>query len=73
MKGANKTPAYRGLAYVVLEDFYLTPHGNRIPNFEVEIFRGSPDGTVDAVARFELANPVGWRQSQLNKPVQRSA
>jgi hypothetical protein len=48
VKGVNKTPAYRGLAYVVLEDFYLTPHGNRIPNFEVEVFRGSPDGTVDA-------------------------
>lgn len=33
----NKTPAYRGLAYVVLEKLYITPFGNRLPNLTFEI------------------------------------
>jgi hypothetical protein len=35
--GADRTPAYRGLAYVVFEDFPLADFGNRIPNFTFEI------------------------------------
>ena len=31
------TPAYRGLAYVVLERFAITPFGNRLPNFSFEL------------------------------------
>jgi hypothetical protein len=30
-------PAYRGLAYVVLERFAVTPFGNRLPNFSFEL------------------------------------
>lgn len=30
-------PAYRGLAYVVLERFAITPFGNRLPNFSFEL------------------------------------
>lgn len=37
--GAGNVPAYRGTAYVVIEDFPLAPYGNRIPNFSFEIFR----------------------------------
>jgi hypothetical protein len=37
VKGVNKTPAYRGLAYVVLEKLYITPFGNRLPNLSFEI------------------------------------
>ncbi|MCB1501359.1 MAG: hypothetical protein KDK07_16500 [Bauldia sp.] len=37
VKGVNKTPAYRGLAYVVLEKLYITPFGNRLPNLTFEI------------------------------------
>lgn len=37
--GVGKTPAYRGLAYVVIEDFPLAPYGNRIPNFTFEVKR----------------------------------
>lgn len=33
------TPAYRGLAYIVLKDFDVTDFGNRIPNFTFEIVR----------------------------------
>jgi hypothetical protein len=38
VEGADRTPAYRGLAYVVMERLYITPYGNRLPqlSFEVE-------------------------------------
>ncbi|MBN8531518.1 MAG: glycoside hydrolase TIM-barrel-like domain-containing protein [Alphaproteobacteria bacterium] len=37
VEGVGKTPAYRGLAYVVIEDFPLADYGNRIPNFTFEV------------------------------------
>lgn len=37
IEGAGNTPAFRGLAYVVLEDFPMTDYGNRIPNFTFEV------------------------------------
>ncbi|USG59927.1 phage tail protein [Sneathiella marina] len=33
--GADAVPAYRGLCYLVFEDFPLTDFGNRLPNIEV--------------------------------------
>ena len=39
VEGAGKVPAYRGLAYVVLEDLELGPYGNRIPQFSFEVMR----------------------------------
>lgn len=41
--GADYTPAYRGLAYVVFTDLDITKFGNRIPNLTFEI-----SGTVEA-------------------------
>ncbi|TAE80493.1 MAG: hypothetical protein EAZ74_01850 [Alphaproteobacteria bacterium] len=38
-EGVGTTPAYRGLAYVVIEDFPLADYGNRIPNFTFEVKR----------------------------------
>ena len=38
-EGVGSTPAYRGLAYVVVEDFPLGAFGNRIPNFTFEVKR----------------------------------
>ncbi|MBV8938337.1 MAG: glycoside hydrolase TIM-barrel-like domain-containing protein [Alphaproteobacteria bacterium] len=35
--GGPATPAYRGLAYVVIENFPLADYGNRIPNFTFEV------------------------------------
>ncbi len=35
--GAGNVPAYRGLAYIVLQDFPLAAFGNRIPNFSFEV------------------------------------
>jgi len=37
IEGIEQTPAYRGLAYVVFEDFPLADYGNRIPNFSFEV------------------------------------
>ena len=44
-EGIGSTPAYRGLSYVVIEDFPLADYGNRIPNFTFEVRRKllSPD------------------------------
>jgi len=38
-KQAGTFPAYRGIAYVVIEDFPLADFGNRIPNFTFEVRR----------------------------------
>ena len=35
----GEAPAYRGTAYVVIENLDLTPFGNRIPQFNFEVFR----------------------------------
>jgi hypothetical protein len=41
IEGADKTPAYRGLSYVVFENFPLGDFGNRIPNFTFEVKKKS--------------------------------
>lgn len=38
-KSAQTYSAYRGLCYVVIEDFPLEQFGNRIPNFTFEVKR----------------------------------
>jgi hypothetical protein len=35
-------PAYRGTAYIVFDNLDLTPYGNRIPQFNFEVFRRAP-------------------------------
>jgi hypothetical protein len=35
--GVGKTPAYRGMAYIVMENFPIAAYGNRIPNFTFEV------------------------------------
>ena len=39
IEGAAYAPAYRGIAYILIEDLDLTPYGNRIPQFNFEVFR----------------------------------
>ncbi len=46
-QGVGATPAYRGLAYVVIEDFPLGDFGNRIPNFTFEVTRRTSQPDVD--------------------------
>ena len=39
VEGAANTPAYRGTAYVVIEDLNLERFGNRVPQFSFEVAR----------------------------------
>ena len=49
--GVGNVPAYRGIAYVVIEDFLLNGYGKRIPNFTFEVaFAGQDVNTYDSVA-----------------------
>jgi hypothetical protein len=41
VEGLANAPAYRGTAYVVLEDLDLAPWGNRIPNLSFEVIRSA--------------------------------
>lgn len=39
VEGAGMAPAYRGIAYVVIEDLELSSYGNRVPQFTFEVVR----------------------------------
>jgi len=41
-QGVDRTPAYRGLCYVVFEGFALADYGNRRPNLTFEVAIGTP-------------------------------
>lgn len=41
IEGAGNVPAYRGLAYVVIEDLQLAAFGNRVPQFSFEVIRSA--------------------------------
>jgi len=46
IEGAGFVPAYRGTAYVVMEDLSLEAYGNRVPQFSFEVVRGEqPDAS----------------------------
>lgn len=64
-QGADKTPAYRGTAYVVFENLNLTKFGNRIPQLTFEVFRRvSPkdgSGLEDVVKAVTLIPGAGER------------
>ncbi len=44
IEGAGFVPAYRGTAYVVMEDLALEPYGNRVPQFSFEVVRAEQPG-----------------------------
>jgi hypothetical protein len=44
VEGAGLAPAYRGTAYVVIDDLDLSAFGNRVPQFNFEVVRGEPEG-----------------------------
>ncbi|MGR3435036.1 MAG: baseplate multidomain protein megatron [Shimia sp.] len=47
VQGVENTPAFRGTAYVVMEDLALAPFGNRVPHFTFEVLRPS-QGAAEA-------------------------
>jgi hypothetical protein len=49
VEGAGLAPAFRGVAYVVIEDLDLSRFGNRVPQFTFEVLRRAPaaiDGSL---------------------------
>lgn len=48
VEGAGKAPAYRGLAYVVIEDLELSAYGNRVPQFSFEVVRPAQGPAIGA-------------------------
>jgi hypothetical protein len=55
VEGAGLAPAYRGLAYVVIEDLELTPYGNRVPQFTFEVVRAAQGAGVAAGTTLDTA------------------
>lgn len=60
IEGVDMTPAYRGLAYIVFEDFPLDDFGDRLPNLEFEILRPvpEPDGRPRLEERIRAVNLI---------------
>jgi len=58
---AGQTPAYRGMAYVVIKDFPLADFGNRIPNFTFEVLRTmkKPNDLEDKIKEITLIPGAG--------------
>ena len=48
VEGAGLAPAYRGVAYVVIEDLDLAAYGNRVPQFSFEVIRPAQGGAAAA-------------------------
>lgn len=51
IEGSGAVPAYRGTAYVVLEELDLSPFGNRVPQFSFEVTKpvqtDTPEGPAE--------------------------
>jgi len=50
VEGAGKAPAYRGVAYIVIEDLPLERFGNRVPQFSFEAVRPAQAQNRDLAA-----------------------
>ena len=48
-EGSGATPAYRGLAYAVFEDFQLGDYGNRIPSLSFEVFADEAPVSIGSI------------------------
>lgn len=55
-EGIGMTPAYRGLAYAVFEDFQLGDYGNRIPALSFEVIADEGEVGIGAILS-ELGGP----------------
>ena len=55
-EGIAMTPAYRGLAYAVFENFQLADYGNRIPSLSFEVIADEGDVSIGTILT-SLAGP----------------
>ncbi|MCB1388265.1 MAG: glycoside hydrolase/phage tail family protein [Rhodobacteraceae bacterium] len=58
VEGTDAAPAYRGTAYVVIEDLDLGPYGNRLPNLAFEVIRAAQAEGVSTLQ--EAIQGVAW-------------
>jgi len=61
-QGADNSPGYRGVAYVVFERLPLGDYGNRLPQFQFEVMRpvSTLNGRIRAVAMIPGATEYGY-------------
>ncbi|MBO9472029.1 glycoside hydrolase/phage tail family protein [Shimia sp. R10_1] len=52
VEGSGAVPAFRGTAYVVIEDLELAPFGNRVPQFSFEVVRPTPKSVPSHVSDY---------------------
>ncbi|WP_050528385.1 baseplate multidomain protein megatron [Pseudorhodobacter aquimaris] len=72
--GAANTPAYRGTAYVVVEDLALSAFGNRLPQISFEVFRplADPD-TAEGLVKAVTMIPASGEFSYATVPVKKTS
>ncbi|MHC0053100.1 baseplate multidomain protein megatron [Actibacterium sp. D379-3] len=58
LEGAGMVPAYRGVAYVVIENLQLAAYGNRVPQFSFEVVRAVPGETPAQQSLSDLVRGV---------------
>jgi hypothetical protein len=72
--GAANTPAYRGTAYVVLEELDLTQFGNRLPQISFEVFRPLADAdTAEGLVQAVTMIPASGEFAYATVPVKKSS
>ncbi len=59
VEGAGLAPAYRGTAYVVLEDLQLAPYGNRVPQFTFEVVRTGAGDLAESIRAVAMMPGTG--------------
>ncbi|MEL7542678.1 MAG: glycoside hydrolase/phage tail family protein [Pseudomonadota bacterium] len=66
-EGAENTPAYRGLAYIVFERMALARFGNRLPQLSFEVFRPVDDfeQRIKAVTIIPAAGEFAYDTSEI--------
>ena len=57
VEGVGRAPAYRGIAYVVIEDLDLSAFGNRVPQFTFEVVRGAEPRTRPIIEELAATLP----------------
>lgn len=57
-EGMGKAPAYRGIAYIVIEDFPLGEFGNRIPNFTFEIKKKAQSNEIEGESLEDMIRSI---------------
>lgn len=55
VEGADMAPAYRGIAYVVIEDLDLSRFGNRVPQFSFEVIRPAQGALAEGMTSLQKA------------------